>query len=161
MKSNLIVHLRVYKGNQLLYNSNGKVTNENSIYKVEYDSKMWEIAVIQKNLRNEYGVIELEKLLDNEGKEFKNEAIEKEIKQAVFNIHNGSDVPLTSEQKRIKELEEQIKEITKSIAKNETIEEVDSELEKLRVEYETLSGKKAHHKKTKEQLLEMIAEIKK
>ena len=71
MDKKLIVHLRLYKGQQLQYNANGMVLNENLLYKVEYNSKMYDIAVIQGNLKIEYPNIVLERVLDMQGNEVK------------------------------------------------------------------------------------------
>lgn len=159
MDSNLIVHLRLYKGSRILKDEEGAITNENQIYKVMYDSKMWDIAIKQRNLKNEYGVITLEKVVDTKGNEVKDleidgVKIEDLIKSDLKEMLVGTDIPLTEDQKRIKELEDKIEKLMANSKKEE------SNIDEIRSEYETLYGEKPHHKKTAEQLKVLIEEFK-
>lgn len=161
MDSNLIVYLRLYKGSRILKDEEGNITNENQIYKVMYDSKMWDIAIRQRNLKNEYGVITLEKVVDKDGNKITDFDIEKGktvniedlVKADLKEMLVGTDIPLTEDQKRIKELEEKIEKLMGNSKK-----EV-SDIDKIRAEYESLYGEKPHHKKTAEQLSSLIEEF--
>ena len=180
MDKKLIVHLRLYKGQQLQYNANGMVLNENLLYKVEYNSKMYDIAVIQGNLKIEYPNIVLERVLDMQGNEVKEIQFEGGHPVDLYAMINDDiDKMLkakdnrTPEQKKLAEMEETLQKQAKLIellskgagvspkAKEEVKDPIkeskeEMDIDAIRAKYEALTGEKPHHRKTAKQLLARI-----
>ena len=148
-----VVHLRVYKGLQLFYDANGKVMNPNQLVKLTHDTIEWKNFI--KNLSGlGFNSVKVEKMLS--GDTFEEIEISNEIVDEVANIFKPKEVEMSADQKRIADLEAMVKALTKK-EKPEGI----NLLGELKAEYETLSGKKAHHLWKEDKLAELIEELKK
>lgn len=148
-----IVHLRVYKGLQLFYDANGKVMNPNQIVKLTHDTIEWKNFI--KNLSGlGFNSVKVEKVLS--GDTLEKIEISKEIIKEVEGVFKPKEKELSPDQKRIADLEAKIEALTKKDVAKVGI----NLLEELKAEYETLSGKKAHHLATEATLAEKIQELK-
>lgn len=148
-----IVHLRVYKGLKLFYDANGKVMNPNQVVKLTYNTIEWKNFI--KNLSGiGFNSVEVEKVLS--GDTLEEIEMPKEILEEVKNIFKAKERELTPEQKEIAELRAIVAGLTE---KKEVAKEV-GVLDKLRAEYKSISGEKAHHLWGENKLTELIEELK-
>jgi hypothetical protein len=157
-----IVKLRVYRGNSLSFNQDGTIQNENQIISVEHGSIMWKLTM--KNLSiNGYCKVSAEKVFVDVDGDWKEDTInvkkyEDEIKAA---LNPKPLVAKTADQIRIENLEAKIEALLEAKEPKEVvIEEDDSNLKELQLEYFTLKGKKAHHMMKEGKLIEEIDKLK-
>lgn len=178
------VHLRVYKGAEILKREDGSIKNENWLVKIDHGSAQWNNFL--KNIPNNgYGKVEVERVIEVEnvleengtfrGKEKVTEVkdIEK-YKEEVKNASKGAEKPLTKEEQRIKELEERLAKLeggsdkkepkSKSDKKDDEKKNDDSsdDIGALREEYKKLNpeGKGASPKWKADVLKQKIKEFK-
>lgn len=123
------VHLRVYKGTEILKREDGSVKNENWTVAIDHGSAQWN-NFMKNTLTSGWckieveKVIEVEKILDENGayqgkeKETEVKDIEK-FKKELADSMKGNEKPLTKEEQRIKDLEEQNKAFQERLAKLE------------------------------------------
>ena len=162
MQKNLIVQVRVYKG-QVNFDEKGNVTSPNQLMKLRYGIREWDLflkGIVQMGWTR----VDVVKCLDgNERIEEDGiinhpevkvpETIEAEIKKAM----EGEEKVLTPDQQKIKDLEGKIEKILNSKQdSSKKIESVDRYLESARKKYEEVFGKKPHHKSSTEKLNEAI-----
>lgn len=154
MAQKQIVHLRVYRGEDINYTSDGKIKNENQLVKITHNSVEW--ANFLRHLKsNRYGAVEVEKVLD--GKDHEEVRDVSDIKKEVALAFSGAEKKvLTPEQQYIAELESKLKAI-KEVKKDGREEELEAATE----EYKKVFDKKPYHSWTLEQINEKIAEAKK
>lgn len=159
-----IIKLRVYRGEELNYNADGSVKNENHLVSLTHNSRNW--VLFMKNLKNNgYCKVEVEKAFNEieEGKyeEIKNVSEYNEEVQSSFK--KLKEVNLTPDQKKIAELEAKLDALVNaSKPKEEKVVEkqLEKSIEEIRVEYEEVIGKKPHHMAKAETLLKEIEENK-
>jgi hypothetical protein len=171
-KKPVIVDLRVYKGTELNYDSNGKVKNENQSIKLFYDSIEWRNQL--KNLiANGYIKVEVtsanyyERKVDENG-DFLDvlteyPLIEELVNEVALAFKGNSEVALTPQEARIAELEKQNKEMLEKMNAFMQLNDKKDDglaLDTLKSEYEKLSGKKPHHLWKEEKLIEEIDKLK-
>jgi len=143
------VHLRVFKGTEILKRANGEVSNENQGVKLPYETFEW--RNFMDNLINlGFCKVEVERILVD-GKEDNSE--KHKIQAQVDAKMKPAAVELTPDQKRIAELEAKIEKL---IGKDSD----DEELKAARDEYKELFGKKGSPAWTAEEIREKIAEDK-
>ena len=169
--SQLIVHLRVFRGktlNNLDYNKDGYIKTEIHVTKVEYGSQMW--SLYTSKLKTEYTAAIVEDVIEVKVNEAGVKVYEpvsdfSNIKNEVASFFESEEKAMTPEQKRIAELEAEMKELRQSLkstyvepkaAKQESATGFISELEERRKEYEELFGEKPHHKMSIDTLVEKI-----
>ena len=136
MSQKRIVHLRVYKGKELNFDENRKVRNENHLIKSREDSNEFK-SVLQFLPNNNYCKVEVEKVFtvsvdEKTGKESYQETDGNDIKEVVQKaFSNKPKAELTSEQKRIAELEAKIEALSngKTQPKKEVVSEGEKQLE--------------------------------
>tara|TARA_R110000823_G_scaffold6152_4_gene23802 strand:- start:12 stop:506 length:495 start_codon:yes stop_codon:yes gene_type:complete len=157
-----IVKLRVYRGSSLSFNQDGTIQNENQLISVEHGSIMWKLTM--KNLSiNGYCKVSAEKVFVDVDGDWKEDTInvkkyEDEIKAA---LNPKPLVAKTADQIRIENLEAKIEALLEAKEPKEVvIEEDDSNLKELQLEYFTLKGKKAHHMMKEGKLIEEIDKLK-
>jgi hypothetical protein len=159
-----IIKLRVYRGEELNYNADGTIKNENQLVSLTHNSRNW--VLFMKNLRNNgYCKVEVEKAFSDLGnsqyEEIKDiSAYNEEVQDAFSKL---KQVNLTPEQKRIAELEAKLEAFMKaSKPTQEKIVEkqLEKSIEDIRVEYEEVVGKKPHHMAKAETLIKEIQEKK-
>lgn len=115
--SKTVVHLRVYRGLEMLYDANQKPKNENQIVKVQEPSIEWDNFMA--HLRsNAYCKVDVEKVtevqtagLNETVTEVKDTSKWKEMVSAAFTPKTTQ--VLTEDQKRIAELEKKLEALTK------------------------------------------------
>ena len=108
-KKKPIVHLRVYKGTQVLYDAQGNIQTPNQIVKLTHDTIEWKNFM--KTLPTSgYGLAKVEKMLDGDTQE--EIEISKEIAKEVDNIFKAPEKELTPEQKEIAELKKMVENLT-------------------------------------------------
>jgi hypothetical protein len=161
MEKKPIIKLRTYRGRDINYDANGNIKNENNLVSLDYNTKIW--VLFMKNLPlNGYCKVVVEKAFKVTSTGY--EAIEdltpyqKEVDDA-FNLKK--EVALTTDQKRIAELEAKIEMLMNNgnnVKQNDVKpeEKKDDGLDGLRAEYERVVGKKAHHMAKAETLQESI-----
>jgi|TARA_R110000822_G_scaffold11992_8_gene43312 ribosomal protein L29 len=157
-----IVKLRVYRGSSLSFNQDGTIQNENQLISVEHGSIMWKLTM--KNLSiNGYCKVSAEKVFVDVDGDWKEDTInvkkyEDEIKAA---LNPKPLVAKTADQIRIENLEAKIEALLEAKEPKEVvIEEDNSNLKELQLEYFTLKGKKAHHMMKEGKLIEEIDKLK-
>ena len=157
-----IVKLRVYRGKSLSFNEDRTIQNENQIISVEHGSIMWKLTM--KNLAiNNYCKVTAEKVFVDVDGDWKEDTInvkkyEDEIKQA---LNPKPLVAKTADQIRIESLEAKIEALLAiKEPKEVAVEEDNSNLKELQLEYFTLKGKKPHHMMKEEKLIEEIDKLK-
>lgn len=178
------VRLRVYKGQKMSYDENGRPQNENQKVTLVHDTAQWKNYL--KTLRaNRFIKVDVEEVfyaesVKNEDGFFKDniteaekdliETIEQEVKDA-FELKTDTRTP---EQIKIAELEAKINALSNGSAKvkdtkkteakdigGETPPDDDEDIDALKAEYEKVVGKKPHHMAGVEKLKEGIANAKK
>lgn len=110
---NLIVQLRVYRG-QVNHDANGKVTSENQLMKLQYGIREW--ALFLKNISQMgWTKVDVVKCLDGNKKslvkgvyQLEEIDIPKEVIESIQIAMKASEKPMTADEKRIKDLEEQV-----------------------------------------------------
>lgn len=164
-KKPLIIKLRVYKGKEVNYDSNGKIKNENQAIKIFYDSVEWRNQL--KNLKvNGYSKVEVESANYVSRNKDLTETIEpledtsKIIEEVKIAFEGDNKPKLTPDQERIAKLEEMIEKLTKSNIKEKESSKKEKSIEDIRVEYEEVFGEKPHHMTKAETLLQKIKENK-
>lgn len=131
--SQTIVQLRVYKGDRILRDENGKIATENNLVKLEYGTKSYSNFI--KNMRAlGYGMVKVEKVIKGK-KELEIKPFNDEI-QAIFNPKEEKH--LTPEQKEIAELKARLGQLTggQKPNKKEVDETENEDIELVRAEYE-------------------------
>lgn len=142
--SKTTVHLRIYKGSEILLKGDGKtVNNENQLLKLTYNDLAW-----KKHLKNlpKMGLCKVEIAAVYDG-ETQVEASE-ELKNEIESVLKAPETELSAEQKRIKALEESNAELSAKLDRllsdkdakptkepKEPVKGVDTELEGLKAEY--------------------------
>jgi len=107
-----IVHLRIFKGQELLYDGYGNVKTPSQIVKLTHDTVEWKNFL--KNLTaSGYGMAKVEKVLQEVDGKFDEVSIPSEIVKEVENVFKAPEKELTPEQKRIADLEAKLEAITK------------------------------------------------
>lgn len=107
-----IVHLRIYKGHEMLYDGAGNVKNPNQIVKLTHDTVEWKNFL--RNLpASGYSMAKVERILQEVDGEYKDVPTSTEILKEVENIFKAPEKELTPEQKRIADLEAKIDALTK------------------------------------------------
>lgn len=152
------VSLRVYKGPRMSFDENGKVQNENQRVVLTHDTQQWK-NFLSALRANGYVKVEAEKIFYVESKKdsegyFKDDITEcpesliEKIKQEVKEAFEQKAPDLTDDQKRIAELEETVKKITKDekpkADKPKAEKPKTEDISDLRAEYEKLYGKKPY-----------------
>ncbi|MEN8122211.1 MAG: hypothetical protein ABFS35_17830 [Bacteroidota bacterium] len=156
MSNKAVVHLRVYRNNgrdnQISYNADGSVQNENILVKLTYNTLEW-TNYLKHLLVNGFVKVKVEKVIG----EADVKAIEKEVEKA---MHPKVEVVLSPEQKKIADLEAKLdslmgksdkseKKVTVFEVEENPIEdiEVDAEkvetIEEIRKQYKEKLGKRA------------------
>jgi hypothetical protein len=164
-----IVKLRVYRGKQMTYNKDGSVQNENQLISVEHKSTQWKLTMKTLPIMG-YCEVGVDHILEDKDGEWikKNKDIESYSKEVAEAYSPKSTAPKTADQLRIEQLEAQNKEMLakfdalmsgKSVDK-EVVNEDEDGLKELQLEYFQLFGKKPHHMKKAEGLIEEIDEFK-
>ena len=157
-----VVKLRVYRGKTLSFNEDRTIQNENQIISVEHGTIIWKLTM--KNLPiNGYCKVSVEKVFVDVDGDYKEETInvkkyEDEIKQA---LNPKPLVAKTADQIRIESLEAKIEALLAiKEPKGVAVEEANSNLKELQLEYFTLKGKKPHHMMKEDSLIEAIDKLK-
>ena len=164
-----IVKLRVYRGKQMTYNKDGSVQNENQLISVEHKSTQWKLTMKTLPIMG-YCEVGVDHILEDKDGEWikKNKDIESYSKEVAEAYSPKSTAPKTADQLRIEQLEAQNKEILAKFdalmsdksADEEVVEEDEDGLKELQLEYFQLFGKKPHHMKKAEGLIEEIDQFK-
>lgn len=170
------VRLRVYKGQKMSYDENGKPQNENQKVTLVHDTAQWKNYL--KTLRaNRFIKVDVEEVFYAESvkKEdgfFKDEITEVEgkliakIKQEVKEAFELPKKQMTEQEQRIADLEAKLEALTNGATKTSDIggeipPDDDEDIDALKAEYEKVVGKKPHHMAGVEKLKEGIANAKK
>ena len=107
-----IVHLRVFKGREMLYDADGNVRTPSQIVKLTHDTVEWKNFL--NNLPATFGMAKVEKVLSDLGNgEYKEVENPVEITKEVEAVFKTPEKELTPEQKRIADLEAKLEAITK------------------------------------------------
>jgi hypothetical protein len=155
-----IVHLRVFKGNQMMYDGNGKVLNPNQLVKLKHDTIEWK-NFLNNLVASSYTSAKVEKALYveySDGKETVEEAdslisdLQKEVDAKFFQ----EKAPLTPEQQQIADLTARLDALTKQSApaKGTVL------IEELRADYKALVGKDADTRWKEARILEEMETFK-
>lgn len=158
----VIVHLRIFKGSEIVKGEDGKVKNQNQTLKLKYDTKEY-YYFIGTMYRNGWGRVNVLAVKIDEGgqtdwskyKDADSELFEKIKTEVQSKLKKISDKPLTQEQKELKELRALVEELT--AGGNDTPDK-NEELEAARKEYFDLTGEKPHHMKQLKGINEDIAQ---
>ena len=159
-KAKTFVHLRIYKGNKILKDENGVIQTENQIVKIQAGTVEFERYM--KNLPvSGYGKAEIVKCVEVKGIGENQQVTEVETPKEVTALYNAifaakQEEALTTEQKRIKELEERLARLEGGNSQpapsdaahdptqaQEEDENVLTPKQILRAEYKELTGKHA------------------
>lgn len=164
-----IVKLRVYRGKQMTYNKDGSVQNENQLISVEHKSTQWKLTMKTLPIMG-YCEVGVDHILEDKDGEWikKNKDIESYSKEVAEAYSPKSTAPKTADQLRIEQLEAQNKEMLAKFdalmkgkpVDKEAVEENEDGLKELQLEYFQIFGKKPHHMKKAEGLIEEIDEFK-
>jgi aspartate carbamoyltransferase regulatory subunit len=157
-----IVKLRVYRGKQMNYNKDGSVQNENQLISVEYNSMQWKLTMKTLSIMG-YCEVVVDHILEDKNSEWvKNDKDIADYNKEVEDAYNPkSKIPKTADQLRIENLEAKIEELLAIKEPNEVVvEEDDSNLKELQLEYFELFEKKPHHMMKAERLIEEIDKFK-
>jgi hypothetical protein len=164
-----IVKLRVYRGKQMTYNKDGSVQNENQLISVEHKSTQWKLTMKTLPIMG-YCEVGVDHILEDKDGEWikKNKDIESYSKEVAEAYSPKSTAPKTADQLRIEQLEAQNKEMLAKFdalmkgkpVDKEVVEENEDGLKELQLEYFQIFGKKPHHMKKAEGLIEEIDQFK-
>lgn len=146
MKTNIIVHLRIYKG-KINYDIKGKVTSDVQMMKLKYGVLEW-VNFTKRALLLGYRKIEIVKCTDGNNKLYKTIDTPQEIIDSVEKAMKGQEVKLTPKEQEIKDLKETVAKLVdakEKPVKEETKEGNVDELEAARAEYTKLFDKKPSH----------------
>ena len=164
-----IVKLRVYRGKQMTYNKDGSVQNENQLISVEHKSTQWKLTMKTLPIMG-YCEVGVDHILEDKDGEWikKNKDIESYTEEVAEAYSPKSTAPKTADQLRIEQLEAQNKEMLAKFdalmkgkpVDKEAVEENEDGLKELQLEYFQIFGKKPHHMKKAEGLIEEIDEFK-
>lgn len=164
-QKNLIVKIRVYNG-EPAYNKDGSLKTYSQIVTLEYNTSGWKLFLTNMP-RMGWGKIEVEECLDGNEKLSENGMfnhpkidIPKNIQEEIDVAMKVNEKPLTKEEQRIKDLEEQVAELV-AVSKNkkpktDNTPNSNEELEEARDKYFKVMKKKPHHTKN---LAKLNAEI--
>lgn len=157
-----VVKLRVYRGKQMNYNKDGSVQNENQLISVEYNSMQWKLTMRTLSIMGycEVGVDHI--LEDKNGEWVRNDKDIADYNKEVEDAYNPkSKTPKTADQLRIENLEAKIEALLAIKEPNKVVvEEDNSNLKELQLEYFELFEKKPHHMMKAERLIEEIDNFK-
>ena len=107
-----IVHLRVFKGQEMLYDANGNLRTPSQIVKLTHDTVEWKNFL--NNLPATFGMAKVEKVLSDLGNgEYKEVETPVEIIKEVEAVFKAPEKELTPEQKELAELREAVKALSK------------------------------------------------
>ena len=164
-----IVKLRVYRGKQMTYNKYGSVQNENQLISVEHKSTQWKLTMKTLPIMG-YCEVGVDHILEDKDGEWikKNKDIGSYTEEVAEAYSPKSTAPKTADQLRIEQLEAQNKEMLAKFdalmkgkpVDKEAVEENEDGLKELQLEYFQIFGKKPHHMKKAEGLIEEIDEFK-
>lgn len=157
-----VVYLQVYVGKKLLFEENGKVTNQNQEVTLTYPTQEWDNYM--KHLPSSgFCKVEVTKVLDEivEAGQYSYKLCEdfEELKSIVSkHLNNKVKKPLTKEQKEIAELKAQMAEILGKKNEKPTVKEIetvqveavggiDGDLEDLKAQYKVQEGKEVPNNK--------------
>mgnify|MGYP003539166245 FL=1 len=150
-----IVHLRVFKGREMLYDADGNVRTPSQIVKLTHDTVEWKNFL--NNLPATFGMAKVEKVLSDLGNgEYKEVENPVEITKEVEAVFKTPEKELTPEQKRIAELEEAVKALSKG---NKSTKGIDL-LEELKKEWASLIDAKPGEDWTVQDFQDAISDIK-
>jgi hypothetical protein len=150
-----IVHLRVFKGREMLYDADGNVRTPSQIVKLTHDTVEWKNFL--NNLPATFGMAKVEKVLSDLGNgEYKEVENPVEITKEVEAVFKTPEKELTPEQKRIAELEEAVKALSKG---NKSTKGIDL-LEELKKEWASLTDAKPGEDWTVQDFQDAISDIK-
>lgn len=107
-----IVHLRIFKGQELLYDGNGQLKTPSQIVKLTHNTIEWKNFLANLTASG-YGMAKVEKVLQEVDGKFEEVSIPSEIVKEVENVFKAPEKELTPEQKQIKELQERLDAMTK------------------------------------------------
>ena len=157
-----IVKLRVYRGREMNFNEDGSSKNENQLISVEYKSMQWKLTMKNLPIMGYCKVIVDHVLEDKGGLWVKTtESIKSYSKEVLEAYSPKSKAPKTADQLRIEQLEAKLEAfISKKDVEEDVEEDVEDGLKKLQLEYFTLMGKKPHHMKKAEGLIEEMDNFK-
>ena len=150
-----VVHLRVYKGKEILKLESGKVKNENQIVSLVYDTFEYENYL--KNLKNGgFCKVEVEKFFELKDSKYVSVDIPKSVSKGVEIAFKGDKTKnITPQEQKIADLEAKLEAFINKDKKEDEIDDND-ELKDLQSKYEDKFNKKPHHKmgikKLKEEL---------
>jgi hypothetical protein len=130
-----IVHLRIFKGQEMLYDGAGNLKTPSQIVKLTHDTVEWKNFV--NNLAaSGYGMAKVEKVLqETSAGEYKEIEASESILKEVENIFKTPEKELTPEQKEIAELKAIVAGLTKG---NKATKGIDL-LADLKKEYESMT----------------------
>lgn len=161
----VIVHLRTFKGLQIVKGEDGNVMNQNQTLKLKYDTKEW-YNFIETMYRSGWGRVNvLAAKIDKGGetdwakyKDVDSDLLEKIKVEVQSKLKKTSDKPLTQEQKEIAALKAEMKEMREALSGNKG----GDELKALKAEYKELNptGKGVSPTWSKEEIEEKIAGFK-
>lgn len=165
MGKTIIVHLRIYKGSEIVRGENDKVKNQNQTLKLKYDTKEY-YNFIDTMYRNGWGRVKtLAAKIDVGGETDwdKYEAVSDDLFKKIdaevqSKLKKVSNKPLTQDQKEVAALKAEMAEL-KELLKNG---KGDDGMKALKAEYKELNptGKGVSPAWTKEEIEEKIAGFK-
>lgn len=154
-----IVHLRVFKGNQMTYDANGKILNQNQLVKIKHDTIEWK-NFLNNLIASGYTSAKIEKVIYIsfvDGKEVVQEAeISSTIQSEVDAKFKANAPVLTPEQQQIAELTARLDALTKQQAPTGGVVLLDQ----YRAEYKELVGKDADTRWKEARILEEMETFK-
>jgi len=170
-----IIHLRIYKAKAgfagIAKSETGKVLNENQLVKMKTNTLEWDNWL--KHLLSD-GIIKIDCVgyflkMNEDDSGFIYEDVDEAMRNEIDNaLHKKVDVKLTSEQKRIQELEKKIDALMSNGKAKKPVKEVEKPvkipvkdiesngLDEAKAEYKKVFGKKAHHSWSIEKIKEKI-----
>ena len=158
-----IVKLRVYRGKEMNFNEDGSSKNENQLISVEHNSMQWRLTMKTLPIMGYCKVIVDHVLEDKDGSWVKTtESIKSYSKEVSEAYSPKSNSPKTADQLRIEQLEAKLEAFMakKDNEKEKEEEVVEDGLKELQLEYFNLIGKKPHHMKKAEGLIEEMDNFK-
>lgn len=162
--------MHLYQGRKLLLDENAKIVNPNQRYVEKYYSRSW--TNFLKTTKS-YCRIDVIDIIDGKGEKWRDENFVNKIKSELEESRKQDQRPLTEDQKRIKELEMKLEQLTKSLSEskevigannpiahteesNTPVEQEEGELQQLRDLYNEKFGKKPHPRMSVESLKEKL-----
>tara|TARA_R110000822_G_scaffold41794_3_gene113721 strand:- start:88 stop:600 length:513 start_codon:yes stop_codon:yes gene_type:complete len=159
-----IVTLKVFKGEKISLNEDRSIQNDSQLIKTEHGTNEWK-CLMMTLVASGYCKVEVLRVnnLDVDFSELDDKkAYQKEVEEFLNPLEK---IELTPDQKKIAELESKLEAF---MAVNKVVEDEDEEgdkiiedgLKELQLEYFQLLGKKPHHMKKAEGLIEEMDEFK-